>query len=67
MSELELKSGKTFCFIDQYETLEAWIVYGKTLEGTNAFKIWVNGKPILITKIFTSVDDKLKELISRYS
>jgi hypothetical protein len=66
MSELELKNGKTFVFIDQYETVEAKISYGKTLEGYNAFKIWFNGKFVIISKTFIPIVHKLNELADRY-
>lgn len=66
MSELELKNGKTFSFIDQYETVEAKITYGKTLEGNSAFKIWFNGKFVIISRTFNPIIHKLNELVDRY-
>ena len=66
MSESELKEGRTFYFFDQYETVEAKIVYGKTLEGTMAFKIWLIGRLIFMAGTFEPMEDKLRELISRY-
>lgn len=66
MSELELKHGKTFSFFDKYETIETKVSYSKTLQGHRAFKIWFNGKFIMISRTFAPVDIKLKELMDRY-
>lgn len=66
MSELELQDGKCFCYVDQYETIEVRIYYGQTLEKYKAYKIWVNDRPILISKSFLPIMDKLNELTNRY-
>lgn len=66
MSELELKNGQSFIFTDQYETVVVNVGYAKTIEGYKAFKIRVNGKPVVISKNFEYTVDKLKELIGRY-
>lgn len=44
------KNHNSVIFIDQYETVEAKISYGKTLEGYKTFKIWFNGKFVIISK-----------------
>ncbi len=66
MSELELKNGQSFMYKDQYETIEVHIVYAKTLEGPSAYKIRVNGKPVVISKKIKFMDDKLNELITKH-
>lgn len=66
MSEVELRNGKCFCYADLYETIEVRVLHGKTLEGYGAFKIWVNDRPILISKSFVPVADRLNELKNRY-
>lgn len=66
MSELELKNGQSFIYMDQYETVEANVSYAKTIEGFSAFKIRVNGKPVVISKNFKFMVDKLSELIGRH-
>ncbi|KKN36673.1 hypothetical protein LCGC14_0771400, partial [marine sediment metagenome] len=43
MSELGLRNGRSYRFVDQYETIETKISYAKTLDGVHAFKIWING------------------------
>lgn len=66
MSELELKNGQVFRYLDQYETVEANVSYSRTIEGFRAFKIRVNGKPVVLSKNFQTIDDKLTELIVRH-
>lgn len=66
MSELELKNGQSFIYVDQYETVEANVCYTKTIEGFRAFKIRINSKPVVISKNFKIIDDKLTELIVRH-
>lgn len=62
MSELELKNGQSFIYMDQYETVEVKVSYAKTIEGHSAFKIRVNSKPVIISKNFKSIVDKLNEI-----
>lgn len=66
MSELELKNGQSFIYLDQYETVEARVIYAKTLEGSKAYKIHLNGKPMVISKNFKLMDDKLNALITKH-
>jgi hypothetical protein len=66
MSEPELKNGQCFTYMDQYETIEASVVYAKTIEGFSAFKIRINGRPVVITKDFKLMSDKLNNLIGKY-
>jgi hypothetical protein len=66
MSEPELRNGQSFTYLDQYETVEAIIIYAKTIEGFSAFKIRVNGRPVFITRDFILILDKLNKLIGKY-
>lgn len=66
MSELELKNGKSYRFADQYETIEAKINYARTINGSYAYKIWVNNKPVFISKTFKPIAHELNELIDKY-
>ena len=66
MSELGLKNGRSYRFVDQYETIETKISYAKTLDGVHAYKIWINGKPVFISKTFKPATQKLNELIDKY-
>lgn len=66
MCEPELKNGKIFTFFDAYETHEAKVSYGRTLAGHRAFKIWFNGKFLIISRTFAPVEIKLNELIGKY-
>ncbi len=66
MSELELKNGPVFTYVDQYETIEACVSFSKTLEGFSAYKIRLNGKPVIISKEFKLIDDRLGEFIVKH-
>jgi len=66
MSEAELKDGTRFYYTDQYETMVVSVLYGRTLQGYSAFKIWVNDKPVLISKSFISVSERLDKLTNQY-
>ena len=66
MSELGLRNGRSYRFVDQYETIETKISYAKTLDGVHAFKIWINGKPVFISKTFKPTTQKLNELIDKH-
>ncbi|TLP74247.1 hypothetical protein [Maribacter sp. ACAM166] len=66
MSEPELKKGQSFTYLDQYETVEARVIYARTIEGFSAFKIHVNGRPVVITRAFILMLDKLNDLIGKY-
>ncbi|WP_424002450.1 hypothetical protein [Maribacter sp. IgM3_T14_3] len=66
MSEPELQKGQVFKYKDQYEIVEVDIRYSKTLEGFKAFKIRFNNTPIYITRDYSLVKVKLKELILKY-
>tara|TARA_R110002049_G_scaffold183243_1_gene351182 strand:+ start:4933 stop:5148 length:216 start_codon:yes stop_codon:yes gene_type:complete len=66
MTETELKNGKIFIFTDKYETVEAKISFGKTLGGYKAFKIYFNGRFLILSKTYDPVDIKFRELIKKY-
>ncbi len=66
MSEAELIAGRKFYYTDQYETIVVKVLYGRTLEGKPAFKIWVNDKPVLISGSFVPVSERLNGLTKRY-
>ena len=66
ISESGLKNGGSYRFVDQYETIKTKVSYAKTLDGVHAFKIWINGKPVFISKTFKPTIQKLNDLIDKH-
>ena len=50
MTETELNNGEIYIYKDQYETMEVIVSFSRTLEGSKAFKIRLNDKPVIISK-----------------
>ncbi|CAG2533935.1 hypothetical protein MAR621_03688 [Maribacter dokdonensis] len=66
MTETELNNGEIYIYKDQYETMEVIVSFSRTLEGSKAFKIRLNDKPVIISKDFICIENKLRELISKH-
>lgn len=67
MTERELKSGKEFSFVNETDTYEAEVSFGKVLGGGERFKIYFNGKYVHLSKGFISLQKKLNTLKESFS
>jgi hypothetical protein len=64
MTAKELKNGETFNF--ESEKHDLTVSYGETLGGSKCYRVWFNGKYVLITKKFPTVKEKVEKLCKEY-